>query len=261
MFKTSVLASGSKGNSIFIKSDNISIILDAGLSGCKILGGLSKLDQNTAQIRAIVISHEHSDHIKGAGILCRKLKIPLYSTKLTYQICKNSLGNIPAGVLFFENDKPFRIGNIEIHPFNSSHDVIDGCNFVFKRIDDNIRKLAVATDLGFSSNLMISRVQHSTTIILESNHDPDMLMQGPYPWHLKQRIKGRQGHLSNDQAVGVLSRVFHPGIRNLILAHLSEINNSPDLARKNMEMYLQTIRHELRLIVSSQYEPTELVDI
>ena len=261
MFQTSVLASGSKGNSILIRTGSTKILLDAGLSGKKITNFIQsiKLDEN--KLDGVVISHEHGDHIRGAGIICRKLQIPLYITKLTYEACKERLGKLPIATVYFKNGASFTIGDIEIRAFQSSHDVADGSNFTLKKVGDETRKLAIATDLGFSSNLMITQLQNSTSIILESNHDVKMLINGSYPPHLKQRIKSKQGHLSNEQAVGVISQVVHPGLRNIILAHLSEENNLPIKAEKLMRDYLRSINHDLQLIVASQYESTKLIDV
>ena len=261
MFQTSVLASGSKGNSILIKTESTKILLDAGLSGKKITNFIQSIKLNENKLDGVVISHEHSDHIRGAGIICRKLQIPLYITKDTYKACWERLGKLPIESVHFENGSSFVIGDIEIRAFQSSHDVADGSNFTLKKVGDDTRKLAIATDLGFSSNLMITQLKNSTSIILESNHDMKMLISGSYPPYLKQRIKSKQGHLSNDQAVGVISRVVHPGLRNLILAHLSEENNLPAKAEKLMRDYLQSINHDLQLIVASQYESTKLIDV
>ena len=261
MFQTSVLASGSKGNSILIRTKSTKILLDAGLSGKKITNFIHsiKLDEN--KLDGVVVSHEHSDHIRGAGIICRKLHIPLYITKDTYNVCKERLGNLPVGSIHFKNGSTFVIGDIEIRAFQSSHDVADGSNFTLKKVGDDTRKLAIATDLGFSSNLMITQLKDSTSIILESNHDVKMLINGSYPPHLKQRIKSKQGHLSNEQAVGVVSKIVHSGLKNIILAHLSEENNLPIKAEKLMRDYLHSINHDLQLIVASQYESTKLIDV
>ncbi|MDP8268683.1 MAG: MBL fold metallo-hydrolase [Candidatus Tenebribacter davisii] len=261
MFQASVLASGSKGNSILIRTESTKILMDAGLSGRKTIDFIRsiKLDEN--KLDAVVISHEHSDHIRGAGIICRKFKIPLYISKPTYEVCKERLCTIPAGEKYFSDRSTFTIGNIEIKAFQSSHDVVDGNNFTLKKIGDDTRKLSIATDLGFSSKLMIMQLKKSTSIILESNHDIKMLLEGSYPPHLKQRIKSKQGHLSNEQAVGVISQVVHPGLKNIILAHLSEENNLPKIAEKLMRDYLKSINHDLQLIVASQYRSTKLIDV
>ncbi len=231
------------------------------MSGKKISGFLRDLNLDETKVNALLISHEHGDHIKGAGVICRKFRIPLYITEQTYLSSRHRIGNVPEGVHYFETGETFRIGDIIINSFSSSHDVVDGANFIFQKEEDNSRKLAVATDLGFSSRLMLRKFRDATSIILESNHDEKMLLEGPYPWDLKQRVKSRHGHLSNEQAVGVVSRIIHPGLKNLVLAHLSEVNNEPEIARSIMEEYLTSINFDLNLFISSQYEVTPLIDI
>jgi phosphoribosyl 1,2-cyclic phosphodiesterase len=261
MFQTAVLASGSKGNCALVQTETSALLLDAGLSGIKILTALEQLKIDLDKIKGVLVSHEHSDHVKGAGIIARKLGTPVFITEATYHICRKSIDPAKHGLEFFEHDKKFSIGDIIVEAFPSSHDVVDGSNFVFYKEGCSKRKLAHATDLGFGSRIMLHRIKESTTIILESNHDEKMLWDGPYPIFLKQRVKSKHGHLSNNQAVGVISQIIHPGLKNLILAHLSEQNNLPDLAQTVMENYLKEMRYDLKLIVSSQYEPTELVDV
>ncbi|HPR17807.1 MAG TPA: MBL fold metallo-hydrolase [Candidatus Cloacimonadota bacterium] len=261
MFQTSVLASGSKGNSILVRTENTAILLDAGLSGNKLFTLLESISVKPTDLKALVISHEHSDHISGAGVMCRKLHIPLYISALTYSSCCHRLGKLPNGTQYFRVGKEFAIDDIIVRSFPSSHDVIDGSNFVFMKAGEEERKLAVATDVGYSSRLMVHNMQESSSVILESNHDIPMLLNGPYPPLLKQRIKSNQGHLSNEQAVGVITQILHPGLKNLILAHLSEQNNLPELAFDVMNKYLIEVKHELKLLVSSQYEATGLIDI
>ncbi|MBT4575485.1 MAG: MBL fold metallo-hydrolase [Candidatus Cloacimonetes bacterium] len=255
------MASGSKGNSILIRTECTKILLDAGLSGKKITNFIQSIDLDENKLDGILISHEHSDHIRGAGIICRRLNIPLYITKSTYEVCKNRLGKLPEGFIHFENGSSFIIGDITIRAFQSSHDVVDGSNFTFMRIGDESRKLSVATDLGYSSNLMLTIFKESTSIILESNHDVNMLIAGSYPPHLKQRIKSKQGHLSNEQAVEIIKKVYHPGLRNIILAHLSEENNLPEKAENLMRNYLNKKDKNVNLIVASQYESTMLINV
>jgi len=261
MFKTAVLASGSKGNCFLVKTQSTKIIFDAGLSAKKIFEAMSKIDLEKDKIDAIVVSHEHSDHVKGAGIICRKLKIPLFISESTFQASRHKLGKMPSPPVFFENGASFDIGDLIVTPFSSSHDVIDGSNFVIQKNNDLERKLAIVTDLGYPSRLTIQKLQDVTTIILESNHDETMLLEGPYPWELKQRVKSREGHLSNSQAVGLTSKIIHSGLKNIILAHLSEQNNTPELAYKVMNEFLKNINFNLNLIVSDQYQPTQLIDV
>lgn len=260
MFQIALLASGSKGNSAVIRTKQTKVLLDAGLSGRKILSNLAELRLNPQKIDALLVSHEHNDHIRGAGIICRRLNIPLYISEKTFQICRNKLGKLPLGVHHFEIGNKFVLGDLEIEPFVSSHDAVDSCNFIIRKIGSN-RKLAIATDVGYSSRLMLMKMRNSTTVVIESNHDETMLINGEYPWHLKQRVKSKHGHLSNNQAVGVISQIVHPDLKNLILAHLSENNNLPDLAQNTMLNFLKEINHELNLVIAKQDSVTKLIDI
>jgi phosphoribosyl 1,2-cyclic phosphodiesterase len=258
MFQTSVLASGSKGNSILVRSQNTGIILDAGISMKRIREAVDALKVPRDIIKAVIVSHEHSDHTRSAGALCRSLKIPLYISPDTYAYSSHRLGRVDERLQYFEAGVEFLIGDILVQPFRSSHDAVDSCNFTFEHDD---RKLGVAIDLGYFSKLTLMKLSNLHTLVLESNHDLQMLMDGPYDWNLKKRVKSEHGHLSNDQAVGLLSQVLHPGLKNLVLAHLSETNNRPDLAFKVMNDYLQTIRSDINLLVADQYCHTPLVDI
>ncbi len=262
MFQTSVLVSGSKGNSVLVRTGETAVLLDSGVSAKTIFAALDQLGMDRNELRAVLVSHEHSDHTRGIGVLARKLKIPIFINEGTLCQCAHRIGNLPGGVQYFETGRSFSIRDLVIHPFASSHDAADSCNFTFMREgDSDERKLGVATDLGFPTVLAVNRLKHCTTLVLESNHDMHMLMEGPYDWALKQRIKSINGHLSNDQAVGVLSQVMHHGLQNLILAHLSEINNDPALALQTMQDYLQTIRSEIRLFVAGQHQHTPLLNV
>lgn len=261
MFQVGVIASGSKGNSLVVRTGRGALLLDAGLTGKKILLGLEELGVLEGEIKAVVVSHEHSDHIKGAGIISRKLEIPLYISEGTYAASAHKLGKLQSGVEFFLPGKSFEIEDIEVIPFASSHDAIESSNFVFRQAGNREGKLGVATDCGYFSRLMKERLTSCSTLVLESNHDEKMLLEGPYPWELKQRVKGRTGHLSNTQAVSVVSQIIHPGLKQLVLAHLSEENNCPQIARDCMQSYLEMIQHDLDLYVASQHSIIELLDI
>lgn len=261
MFKTAVLASGSKGNCFLVKTDSTKILVDVGLSAKKIVSLIQSLYLSHTKINALIISHEHNDHISGAGVLARKLKIPIYITENVYISAQKTLGKIPGGVIYFKNGTPFEIGDLQIQPFDSSHDVVESSNFVITQTNNPDKKLGIITDLGYPTRLTIQKLKGVTTLILESNHDLKMLMNGPYPWELKQRIKSREGHLSNEQAVGLVSQIIHPNLKNIILAHLSEKNNTPTLAYNTMKDFLDSINFKLNLIVASQNKTTELIDI
>jgi len=261
MFQVGIIASGSRGNSLVIRSDKGAILVDAGLTGKRIISVLGLMGISPEELLGVVISHEHSDHISGAGIICRKLNIPLYISPDTYACSSAKIGKLNKGVFFFEHGKIFTIGDIYINPFASSHDAVESSNFIIWQAENSDAKLGIATDCGYLTRLMKERLQNCTTLILESNHDEIKLLEGPYPWHLKQRVKSRQGHLSNRQAVSVISQVIHPGLKKLILAHLSEQNNTPELAESEMKRYLSMVNHELDLYIASQHTKINLLDI
>lgn len=258
MLQTAVLASGSKGNAIFVRSGSTRILLDAGLSGRELIRLLESVTPQ-AMPQALVISHEHSDHVRGAGIISRKLDIPIYMSEPTYLSTQKRLGKLKHPVMFFQPGKPFPIGDLKLQPFEVSHDSVDCAGFVIESPD--FRRLGIATDLGYATHLVAQRLQNLHGLILESNHDVRMLLDGPYPWQLKQRVRSRQGHLSNEQAVGLFSQVVHGGLGQLILAHLSETNNLPELALRGMSEYLDSIRLPLCPLVASQNQPTPLIEV
>ncbi len=219
------LASGSKGNSLFVSCRNNSILIDAGLSGIEIERRLNILNISPESLTAIIITHEHSDHIKGAGILSRRFKIPVYITEQTYEACR-TLGKIE-DLCFFQCGVSFEIDQILVSPFSTSHDAIDPVGLT---MEYNGHKIGIATDLGIVTTLVKEHLKNSNILYLESNHDIDMLINGSYPWHLKQRIKGRTGHLSNMDAGILVSELRTDALKHVILAHLSEENNCPQKA-------------------------------
>lgn len=224
-FKLCPLASGSKGNALYISCNGQSFLIDAGLSGAEIERRLSAVGMEAGHLTAIIITHEHSDHINGAGILSRRFHIPVYVTEETHEAAKG-LGKIE-NLTFFQCGRSFEIDKILISPFSTSH---DACDPVGLTLEYNDQKIGIATDLGMVTNLVRESLKNSNVLYLESNHDPDMLMNGPYPWHLKQRIKGRTGHLSNMDARILVSELRTDRLKHVILAHLSEKNNCPQKA-------------------------------
>jgi phosphoribosyl 1,2-cyclic phosphodiesterase len=179
----------------------------------------------------------------------------------TLAYCGDRIGNVQDRITIFQTGSTFTVGDITIEAFASSHDAAEGCNFCLYPTHEPQRKLGVATDLGYPSQLSVLKLSAASTLILESNHDETMLMNGPYDWHLKQRIRSAHGHLSNIQAVGLLTSVLHPGLKNLILAHLSETNNDPTLAESTMRSYLESVRSDINLLVAMQDRHTPLIDV
>ena len=261
MFRTAVIASGSKGNCVLVAANDTAILVDAGISAKRVWAALEHLNFDRKQIQGILISHEHGDHISGAGAVSRLLKIPVFLTRDTYMACRHRLGELHDRVVFIKAGESFGLGSLVIHPFSSPHDAVDSCNFTITGHDFPERKLAIATDVGYQSRLLTTHLSNCTTLILESNHDLKMLKDGPYDWHLKQRILSNHGHLSNLDAVGVISQVLHAGLKNLILAHLSEVNNLPQLAEQTMRDFLTSVHSDIRLIIADQYDHTHFIDV
>jgi len=229
-----VLASGSKGNAIFVSNGETAILVDAGLSGIEIERRLESKNLNPRMLDAIFVSHEHSDHIQGVGVLSRRFHLPVYITPKTMEAAANQLGRIK-NVRFFECGVSFMVGSLTIHPFSISHDAVDPAGFTISHAD---RKIGIATDLGIGTAVVKEHLKLCDVLILEANHDPAMLAEGPYPWPIKQRIKGRTGHLSNEDAYKLLNEIGHRNLKHVILAHLSEINNTPQHALKAVDRKL-----------------------
>ncbi len=220
-----VLASGSKGNATLVCSAKTRVLVDAGAT-CKELK--RRLDLTPVQARdldAVLITHEHSDHVSAAGTLSRKFNLPAYMTRGTLENMPSGVGQC-ASVTVFDTGRCFEIGDLRIHPFATSHDARESAGFIIE--NDGLR-LGICTDLGVATNLVKVRLAGCNGLVLEANHDVERLLDGPYPWFLKQRIRGAHGHLSNLDACNLLETVHHEGLRCVVLAHLSDTNNHPDL--------------------------------
>ena len=258
MFQTSVITSGSKGNCVLVKNAGTQIIIDAGISFKYYAKSMNELGLDPTNLDAIFISHEHSDHVGGAGILHRKTQAPLYISHPTFIYSEKKIGKINQEPFFFDTGDFIQVGSLIIQPFNSPHDAVDSCNFLIHPVDNDKKQLLLATDLGFAHNLLKNNLKKATTIIIESNHDVKMLKDGPYEWYLKQRILSKTGHLSNEQATILMQEVLEDKHERIILAHLSEINNTPTLAYSQMKKMLDSVKANADLQVSSQYEQTKL---
>lgn len=261
MFQTTVIASGSKGNCALVQSANTAVLLDAGVSMRRILDVMDYYHIDKKKLAGVIVSHEHSDHTRSVGAISRKLQIPIYINRPTLSRCEERFGNVYDRIALFHTGSSFQIGDIVVEAFASSHDAAESCNFVLYQEDNPAIKLGYATDLGYPTQLSVLKLSGASTLILESNHDETMLMEGPYDWHLKQRIRSAHGHLSNVQAVGLMTSLIHQNLKNIILAHLSEINNHPDIAEKTMREYLESIRSDVRLLVAQQEMHTPLIDV
>ena len=240
-----MLASGSKGNAVYLSNGATSLLIDAGLSGLEIQRRLASKGLRPEDLDAILVSHEHADHVQGVGVLSRRFNLPVYINKGTFDAA-SGIGKL-SDPRAFDCGTAFRIGQLNIHPFSLSHDAKDPSGFTFGQ---NGKKIGFATDLGIATAMVKSHLADCTVLILEANHDPIMLEKGPYPWPLKQRIKSRTGHLSNMASKELLEEIRHNRMEHVILAHLSETNNTPDKAFQAVEPALSN--SGIRLSVATQ---------
>jgi phosphoribosyl 1,2-cyclic phosphodiesterase len=210
------------------------------------------------EIDAIIVSHEHIDHLRGVGPIGRKTGMPVYMTSPTVRPAESIIGN-NIDIREFEPGGGFDIGGIRIEPFSTSHDAADSVGFM---LHAGGRKVGIATDLGFASHLVIERLKGADALLIESNHDPVMLKNGPYPWSVKQRVAGREGHLSNGDAARLVGTLLHPGLRHVLLGHMSQTNNLPELAYGTTKTALDKFTDgEVRLGVALQDEISEFIEI
>lgn len=229
-----LLASGSKGNCIHVSAGDQALLIDAGLSGREIERRLIQGRLSPHGLQAIVVSHEHTDHIRGVGVLARRYGLPVYISAETEAAASSQLGTLPH-TRHFKPGFPFKIAPFTLHPFSVSHDAVDPVGFT---ISTGGCRVGIATDLGIATGLVKAHLQDCHLLVIEANHDPDMLLNGPYPWPLKQRIKSRRGHLSNEAAEALLREVLNGKLKHIVLGHLSETNNTRGQALKIVKQAL-----------------------
>ncbi|MEA3466534.1 MAG: MBL fold metallo-hydrolase [Thermodesulfobacteriota bacterium] len=226
------LASGSKGNSIYIESEKTRILIDAGLSALQISKRLAAIGVEAQTLDAVFVTHEHSDHSRGIGPLSRRYALPIYLHQATHaKVAK--LGAIQER--FFDIGQTIAIRDIEVNSFPITHDAVAPVGFT---VETKRGKVGIATDLGIATRLVQDRLRQCQVLILETNHDEELLRKGPYPWELKQRIRSHHGHLSNGDGADLLAQVLWDGLQAVFLAHLSETNNTPQLAQRSVAAVL-----------------------
>ena len=223
------LYSGSSGNCTYIATEKTRLLVDAGMSGKMLCDALNAIHVLPETVDAILITHEHSDHVKGAGILSRKYHIPIYANAATWRAMERQVGAVPQALRrVFETGESFFVGEMDVLPFSIPHDAADPVGF---RVFAGGHSVATATDMGYLTQNTVDAIGGSDVVLLESNHDPDMLMQNPhYSARLKQRILGRHGHLSNESCAQAVLTLYETGVRHLVLGHLSGENNTPSMA-------------------------------
>lgn len=256
------LYSGSTGNSLYVQSNSTKILVDAGVSAKKITEGLSAIGVDIKEINAIIVTHEHIDHIRSIGTLWDKYKIPIYANLGTWNGIDNekTVKSINEKNYFKIGEK-FEIGDLEINPFSTSHDAMDSCGFT---IENDGKKISIATDLGEMTKEVMDNLKSSRFALIEANYEPEVLKFCSYPYAVKSRIAGNKGHLSNIEAGKTISKLVEYGLENVMLGHLSKESNFPELAKKTVlnEMLQNGIKEkEIELSVASREMPGKVVNI
>ena len=260
------IASGSSGNCIYVGSDATHLLVDVGISGKKIECGLNSLGLSGNDLDGILITHEHSDHISGLGVLARKYEIPIYATRGTITAIRRTknLGNLDDD-LFREikEDSKFTIKDLTVNPMRVSHDSAQPAAY---RFSYGSKKVAVCTDLGIYNDYTVECLKGMDALLIEANHDVNMLQVGPYPYYLKQRILGDRGHLSNENSGRLLSRILHDRLQTIVLGHLSKENNLPELAYEAVRMEITMgdnpyNANDFRLMVADRSEVSPVIKI
>lgn len=229
-FNLCAIASGSSGNCTYLRAGNQQFLIDIGISGKKVIAGLNEIGVNPEAINGILITHEHSDHIKGVGIFSRKFNTPIYATQLAWDkmLNDNMLGAVKEeNICVLEKEAYWEIEELKILPYGIHHDSVDPVGYIFEYLD---KKITLATDIGVVDESIAKHLRGSHGILLEFNHDVRMLQAGNYPFPLKRRILSDVGHLNNEAAAKVLTDIYHEGLEWAVLGHLSKDNNLPDLA-------------------------------
>lgn len=256
------LYSGSSGNCLFVENNSTKILVDCGVSGKKVCEGLESIDKKIEDIDAIIVTHEHSDHVQSLGLISQKYNIPVYANTETWQAMPTQSQKIlENNKKTFNNDNDFEIGNLLIHPFSTPHDAANPCGF---NIYSGKRKISIATDLGHMDNVILENLKGSSFILLESNYDPEILKVSKYPYILKQRIAGPNGHLSNSTAGKTIGCLIQNDLKTVMLGHLSKENNFPELAYQTVveELIGQNIdTNEISLSVANRNNPTKIIEL
>ena len=248
--RCTILASGSKGNCVFIEGESNSLLIDAGLSAKETLLRINRAGLDAGEIGAILITHEHGDHIRGLDVLARRLDVPVYATGGTLRdfLDYRRTSDQPIKSRTVRYDEQFMVGSFGIRPFATSHDANEPCGYI---IGENGQKLGYCTDTGIVPKGVLELLAECDGVVLESNHCPEMLENGPYPESLKRRIRSKRGHLSNT-AAALCIRALGRDVPQIILAHLSEMNNTPEKALLSAREGLGLFYQDTKVTVATQ---------
>lgn len=259
----SVLASGSTGNAFYIESEKEKLLVDAGLSGKQMDKLLSEVCVDPTNLTGILVTHEHSDHIKGLGIIARKYNLPIYANEKTWKAMEGSIGKIALDQKFhFKMEEVKTFSDMDIESFGVSHDAAEPMFYTFHH--DN-KKVALVTDLGYVSERIKKTVENANAYIFEANHDVGMLRMGRYPWNVKRRILGDSGHVSNEDSGLALYDIIGNQTKRIYLAHLSQDNNMKDLARMSVSNVLEergvAINKTINILDTDPKKATDLYEV
>ena len=258
------LFSGSSGNAIYLGDERGAVLVDCGMSGKVTLDAMARVGLEARDVRAILVTHEHSDHTKGVGILSRKLGVPVCATAGTWAAMESAVGDVaPINREVIGANESFFLSGMEVVPFAIPHDAAEPVGYRFYAHGHGV---AIATDLGVFSNEVCQAVSGAELVLLESNHDTDILLHNPrYPERLKNRILGKRGHLSNDTSAEAAVRLVQSGTRHLLLGHLSGENNTPEIAYRTAHAALcaagAAVGADVTLHVAGRYQPSYLYRI
>ena len=255
------LCSGSSGNATYIEAGSARILIDAGLSCKRITELLAKIGVDPRTLSAILITHEHVDHVRGVNILSKKYDLPVYANAETWSMLKEPLCDVAAkNVCVFESDRDFYLAGARILPFSVPHDAIHAVGYT---LSAEGHKVGVCTDLGHADARILSILAGCDLLLFEANHDVDMLMAGSYPYQLKKRILSGSGHMNNDDCGKALVKLHETGVKNVILGHLSRENNYPELALIAVRAALEEagVLDDMQIAVAAREEPTGVFEI
>ena len=233
------IASGSSGNCIYVGSEATHLLIDAGVSCKRIEAGLRVLELDGRDVDGIFITHEHTDHIGGLGVIARKFEIPIYATRGTIEAMKRTSGLQNVNTELFHEvreDEKLVLKDLTVNPMKISHDAAQPVGY---RISHGSKRVAVCTDIGVYNDYTVECLKGMDALLLEANHDVNMLQVGPYPYYLKQRILGERGHLSNEASGRLLGKLLHDGLKEVVLGHLSKENNLPELAYETVRLEIE----------------------
>jgi phosphoribosyl 1,2-cyclic phosphodiesterase len=251
------LSSGSAGNAYWFESDGTALLVDAGLGPRETKKRLEAVGRNIEDLDAIVLTHEHSDHIHGAEKIARKYGVPIYLTKGTLDGSRIETDGTKTVV--FDNDTVFTIGELQVHACRTIHDAADPACFVIEARDGT--RVGIASDLGHAHEAVIKHLTGCDGLFFEANHDLDMLRAGSYPWSLKRRIMSRVGHLSNDDSISAVQRLIGADLKTLCMIHLSQKNNHESIVRDMCSRLLRRTGASIEFAIARQFEPTGVFDV